>query len=389
MRERVVELPYAEFAARFRDDVPFHRIAFFRHCGALVWESDDLRSKLCPGEEPYSGSWHQPHSLHGRSPSNALGAPRPAATCALSSSPAATLFGFERPHSSSGGGSFGPQLPRQGSGQFAAAPRQRGGVASLLAATVDGQGGASTSSSPVAAGPRPRLSGGGRRSDAAAAAAASSDGGAGFQVGVELQQQLGGPCPAAARCTCRAPALGASPCVSSSGGSFSGSIGLSIGSVSGSSGDEAEEMAARYHAQGGGGGRGSSAAAAATGANRRPQPSTASHELCGYCQHLLVQEAAGADGGAADAWGGAGGAGQGEGAELRDYSQLPDSVWLSVLGAGDLGVRDLCYVARASKGLRSLSVNTPSLWSNIYKVGVGRRCGVGGGVGLGRLWSSL
>lgn len=51
---------------------------------------------------------------------------------------------------------------------------------------------------------------------------------------------------------------------------------------------------------------------------------------------------------------------------LRDYGELPDPVWLSVMGG--LGVRDLCYVARANKGLRNLAVNTPTLWSALYKV---------------------
>jgi hypothetical protein len=54
--------------------------------------------------------------------------------------------------------------------------------------------------------------------------------------------------------------------------------------------------------------------------------------------------------------------------ELRDYSLLPDPVWLAVLGG--LTTRDLCFAARASRGLRGLAVGTSGLWAALYKVGV-------------------
>lgn len=57
--------------------------------------------------------------------------------------------------------------------------------------------------------------------------------------------------------------------------------------------------------------------------------------------------------------------GEGRGCEMRDYGDLPEPVWLSVLGG--LGVRDLCYLARASRNLRALAVNTPGLWALQYK----------------------
>ena len=44
------ELPYHDFAARFPDAVPFHRILYFKERGVVVWEQRALRRvDLPPG----------------------------------------------------------------------------------------------------------------------------------------------------------------------------------------------------------------------------------------------------------------------------------------------------------------------------------------------------
>jgi len=340
-------------------------------------ESDELHRKLHPGDDSsYSGSsWQHSHSLSGRSPVGYAAANRAAGSVTpLSSSPAATLVGFERP-SSSGGGLPPPRAaPAPPSDLPAAAlgARPRGGVASLLAASgaaagVAGAAGgwSSGAASPAGGAPRPRLAG--------AAVASSRQAPAPPQTGDAALAALGGSISvsnlaagAATHCTCgsrgKQAVGGGSASVGSSGGSFTGSImsgsGGGCDGVSGSSGDEREEIA-RVMQRGSSGG-GSSSSSAGLDAAAIPY-----HRLCSYCQHLALL-----GGGAALAgWGDDEDGNSNSSVELRDYSALPDSVWLAILGGRGLGVRDLCYAARANRGLRALALNTPTLWSNIYWVG--------------------
>ena len=320
-----VELPYADFATRFGGAVPFHRIAFFRQRGAVVWESPELRGVVHPGQELYgssAGSWQDRSGgagggLMGRSPLGGqrppLPLPRDRGSAAESPAP---LFGFERPPSAGPSGS--------GGGSPAGAPRERprGGVSALL------RGGARTSVGALPnAAPQPcsrgvlcrQLAGG------HAVGAAAAD-------GAPVLGRLGegwaeGPMPRSGS----SRALSFSSCSARSGASTSGGseAGSSSASVSGASDTD--------------------------GDGDRPPLVQAKEGLCDVCRHLSLAD--GDERRAEDE------PGAGEPPALRDYSQLPDSVWLAVLGARGVSTRDLCCIARVSRGLRALAVHTAPLWS--------------------------
>ncbi|GBF92172.1 hypothetical protein Rsub_05254 [Raphidocelis subcapitata] len=336
VHDRVVELPYAEFAARFGGAVPFHRIAFFRQRGAVVWESPELRGVVHPGQELYGSSAGSLQdrsgggggSLMGRSP---LGGNRPPLPLSRDKgdavgSPAAPvpLFGFERPPSEGASGS-GCGACGGGSPSGARRERPRGGVSALL------RGGGPSFHAPPLAAPQPCSRG-------------------------ALCRQLAGGCasaaPAAALPAARAPALGqlregqAEGLVPDSGSSR----GLSFSSCSGRSGRSASSDSEA-------GSSGASVGGSSDDDGGGGPPSAQLEAgLCDLCRGLALS-----DGGEQPA--AAGAAGPAEPQELRDYSQLPDSVWLAVLGARGVGTRDLCHAARVSRGLRSLAVHTAPLWA--------------------------
>ncbi|KAI8463881.1 MAG: hypothetical protein J3K34DRAFT_133697 [Monoraphidium minutum] len=384
LHDRVVELPYDEFCGRFSEEVPYHRIAFFRHDGAVVWESDELRSKLHPGEELYGssggaaghGSWHQGSSWHGHHGPSPLGGPRslPRAPVAGASPPplpgaAAAAVGFARPPK---GGA--PPLDARG----APVERPAGGVASLLAAAAAAEGGSARGSPAV----DPRGGSGKARRRRP-----QGTGGGGADDAWRQHDQRGGGTP-----------LGASPSARGAAGSSSGPDGTPTpprrrGSARGR-GAAARELAAAWEGGDGGGGgsagpsslrlpshlerrrRGGGSGGRASDDDDDGGGGAASDdgswwgdeggegsEDAGDLAVALEEEFAAAEEEAAAA---AAAAAQQPPAELRDYGSLPDSMWLSVLGAG-LGVRDLCYVARASRALRGLAVNAPTLWAAAYR----------------------
>lgn len=381
-----MELPYSEFCARFADDVPYHRIAFFKQLGAVVWESDELRSKLHPGDELYGssggggglhGSWHHGGSWQahagwhaGPSPLAGAGARGAAPRLAGSSPQPPAAFGFARPPSSLSGSSPPQQQQQQGRERHAAAgERPRGGVSSLLAAAAAGDQ------------PSPSGSGGARGSPA------SSDAPRGKTR--RRRPQSGGPAAGGDDDACwhqgdQAGAVGSWPRDGSGshgtptppprrGSSRSAGAARELsGTWEGGASPAAAPPLPRHLARGRAGGAALDGAASDDGS-----------EGCGVFD---VDEDDGDDGGLLgeleEEEGGAEGEGAGGGGErgcgvcggappppleLRDYGLLPDNMWLSILGAG-LGVRDLCYVARASKGLRAVAVNSHGLWAALYKV---------------------
>lgn len=47
LHDQLHDIPYNDFLKKFPDkDIPFHRIVYFKHCQALVWESDSFKKKL-------------------------------------------------------------------------------------------------------------------------------------------------------------------------------------------------------------------------------------------------------------------------------------------------------------------------------------------------------
>lgn len=49
----LVELSHSSFVERFKDDVPFHRIAYIKHAGTIVWDAE--QSKRVPSDAPSLG----------------------------------------------------------------------------------------------------------------------------------------------------------------------------------------------------------------------------------------------------------------------------------------------------------------------------------------------
>jgi len=442
LEESVVELPFQEFSQRFAassEEVPFHRIVFFKHLGALVWVSDEHRSKVHAGAGCWSGgvlhgpaaagSW-QPHgSWHGTPPPGANSSwcsdgshqhphhrlssfPRPASgpssrhpanpTVPRVATPPAA-FGFVRPAgvSSSGGASPPPPLHCHPHKTAAAAPsceRPRGGVASLLAAAAERAAAAGDGSKrwrdgvaspelptsqpdtphphwrftdqqpPLAAALSPHRpttgwgaaasgpgSGGGGVCGSGSGAAPStpqhrgpwrrwpSGSAAGLSAGAVVGRELSG-------------VLGAGALRVHAGG-------CQRGGVAGSD-DEPHWFDFGDH-----GGDQQEQCQKSDGGSVEGSEQEVFDDLWEEDQMLEEQDGAGA-----------------AAAELRDYSNLPEPLWLSVLGG--VGVRDLCCAARTNRRLRCLAASTHSLWSGLYKVrgvlcdGSGWAGGLGGRAGM-------
>ncbi|WIA31181.1 hypothetical protein OEZ86_001186 [Tetradesmus obliquus] len=61
LHSSLLELPFTDFLARYGEDVPFHRIVWFKQNGAIVWEAENLKMKLA-GD---SSSHHHHHHHSG------------------------------------------------------------------------------------------------------------------------------------------------------------------------------------------------------------------------------------------------------------------------------------------------------------------------------------
>jgi hypothetical protein len=346
-------------------------------------ESEEHRSKLHPGEELYGGSWTAPHGgswgahphPHGGSWTGA-GSGAASGSAGHGSAPGApgaargggggapappAAVGFVRP------GGASPPPPR--AARPGRAERPRGGVASLLAAAAEraaagGDDGASSSGSSGAA------CGGG-----AGGGAGPSPPGWWAPGGSSAGSAREGPPTPPTRTPWRRGSGSAG-----TGGSCTAAARELSGVLED---DEAAEgrPAGRTSRLGAPAGRrgppprrgsgGSDSAAGASGSGASSSSSSSSG--CGSDSDASDDDAGPFDGleassaGAPAPWPAGGpGAVPPPPPELRDYSQLPDPVWLSILGG--LCTRDLCFAARASRGLRGLAVGTPALWAAIYKV---------------------
>lgn len=62
LHSSLLELPFTDFLARYGEDVPFHRIVWFKQNGVIVWEAENLKMKLAG-----DGSGHHHHHHHSSS----------------------------------------------------------------------------------------------------------------------------------------------------------------------------------------------------------------------------------------------------------------------------------------------------------------------------------
>ncbi|GBF89245.1 hypothetical protein Rsub_02122 [Raphidocelis subcapitata] len=328
LRDRVVELPFSDFVARFGDDPPFHRITHYSRAGAVVWEADGARSRPAHGGGDEAGSWGR-HARGGAGGSwrgagagctHHAGTPGPSplggrGVGAVGTPPSAVGF-VAQPAATT---SPPPPPPRRGAQLPPPHDRPHGGVASLLAAAAE------RAAARDAAPARPQRG-------AARRGGCVSPGTPGDAAGGDDTAWRGSDQSAAAE------------------------PGLSWWGGAGSDGPSTPPGAAPWQRR-----------AAAADPTRPCGGSGDESGAASSCGGEFELAALFEDEGTEDdeRWAGERDQeGQPEGQLLRDYSELPDPIWGAVLSA--LDTRDACAVARASRGLRGLVGSTPGLWQALY-----------------------
>ncbi|MEW5306961.1 MAG: hypothetical protein WDW36_009388 [Sanguina aurantia] len=305
VQDKVLELPYLEFAQRFASDIPYHRIMSYRHGPTIIWESDFYKAHVkCGGSEgsPGVGSFGGASARSGLTPLRERSG----------NIPMQQTTGFLGGSASPGGASN----DNSACGVWVAARADHAstGMGKLSLAAREGSCGGGSSGSSRGCSPPP----------APATLRGSSGGGGGGGGG------------------------GGSP----RWGSRVSSVGGATPEGNSSAGSDTDTTETTSHRA-----RGTSGTTPQLQLQRPSQSSLAAGRLsCGE------------------------GAGEGALEEAdapslevegpREVPSLPEQCWLTIMR--QLGVREVCMMARVSKALRLLSAE-PSVWRDCYARLFGRQ----------------